>query len=79
GEAGTGFPTLRVTDAWGELAVTEGGALIDKAWSKVVVSAPDDPAARPLQGKGWTVRLNPGWTLGPGTRPGDHVLRPTAP
>ncbi len=79
GEAGTGYPTLRVTDAWGELVVSAGGALLDQAWSKVTVSAPEDPAARPLQGKGWVLRLNPGWSLAPGARRGDYVLRKAAP
>jgi hypothetical protein len=28
----------------------------------------------PIQGDGWTLELNPGWTLIPGERKGDYRL-----
>ncbi len=72
GDRGTVYPTLRVVDAWGILEVTDG-ALIDPNWSGATVAAPASADAR--EGAGWTLRLNPGWELGPGDRPGDFRLR----
>lgn len=74
GDAGTVYPTLRVVDVWGILEVTDG-ALIDPNWSGATVAAPASADAR--EGPGWTLRLNPGWELGPGDRPGDFRLRKT--
>jgi hypothetical protein len=67
---GTVYPTLQLIDAWGKLTV-EDGALIDEKWTAVTVSAPPPGA---LTGKGWTLELNPGWTLRPGRRPDEFVI-----
>jgi len=75
GKAGTVYPTLRVTDAWGILTV-DGAALLASDWSNVRVSAPLRPTDRPLTGDGWVLDLNPGWKLGHGPREGDWVLSP---
>lgn len=72
GDRGTVYPTMRVVDAWGILEVTDG-ALIDPDWGGATVAAPASADAR--EGPGWTLRLNPGWELGPGDRPGDFRLR----
>ncbi|HEU4726722.1 MAG TPA: hypothetical protein VFT22_02505 [Kofleriaceae bacterium] len=62
GDAGTAYPTLRASAAWGELVVDSGGALLDPGWSRVIVSAPQPPTAAPalpgapattVQGDGW--------------------------
>ncbi|HEX3760718.1 MAG TPA: hypothetical protein VHW23_18515, partial [Kofleriaceae bacterium] len=74
GDAGTAYPTLRATDAWGELVVASGGALLAPDWSKLVVGAPGDPAGRPLRGDGWELQLSPGWSIEHGARAGDWVL-----
>lgn len=71
-DRGTVYPTLRVVDVWGILEVTDG-ALIDPNWSGATVAAPPSGDAR--EGPGWTLRLNPGWELAPGERPGDFRLR----
>lgn len=75
GDAGTAYPTLRAADAWGELVVTSGGALLSPDWSTIIVGAPADPTARPLRGDGWELPLTPGWSIERGSRPGDWVLR----
>jgi hypothetical protein len=67
---GTVYPTLRITDAWGTLTVSDG-ALIDRAFKNVHVTAPADARARPLKEKAWELRLNEGWKLEPGERKGD--------
>ncbi|MBI3757979.1 MAG: hypothetical protein HY267_08380 [Deltaproteobacteria bacterium] len=85
GGTGTVYATLRVTAPWGILEVS-GGALVankDGKMAHVCVPAPADPAARPpfgsaqgkLRGDGWTLELATGWTLAPGERKGDFVLR----
>ena len=75
---GTVYPTANVTDAWGTLEVSDGALMIHGPggrFMKVYLSRPADPSARPLRGEGWTLQLNPGWTLAPGPRDGDHVLK----
>lgn len=72
---GTVYPNIRVVDVWGVLTVARGGALLNQTYSGLDVPAPSDPAARPLRGDGWTLELNDGWTLAPGARGGDFVLK----
>jgi hypothetical protein len=72
---GTVYPNIRVVDVWGVLDVSRGGALMNKTYSGIVVSAPPDASARPTQGDGWTLELNDGWMLAPGAREGDFVLK----
>ena len=67
---GTVYPTLQIIDAWGTLSV-DGGALIDDRWSSVTVAAPRHGA---VTGKGWILKLNDGWMLRPGERPGDFTI-----
>lgn len=74
GEDGDAYPHLRVAGAWGVLDA-RNGARIAPGFAAFVVSAPNDPAARPLAGDGWTLALKPGWTLAPAKRAGDFVLR----
>lgn len=69
---GTVYPTLRVTDDWGTLEV-EDGAVMSSDWKVVILAAPD--ASEPSRGPGWKLALNPGWTLAPGVRSGDYVLK----
>ena len=70
GEAGTVYPTMRITDEWGVLTVT-GGALLASDWRSVTVAAPQDGAT---SGEGWTLELKPGWKIVPGGRPGSYVV-----
>ena len=72
---GTVYPNIRVVDVWGVLNVSRGGALMNQTYSGIVVSAPPDASARPVQGDGWTLELNGGWVLAPGARAGDFVLK----
>ena len=74
----TVYPTMRLTDAWGVLTVTNG-ALLERDASGHVVSArvvaPTDLSARPLKGAGWSLELTNGWEVVPGERPGDLKVR----
>lgn len=72
---GTVYPNIRVADVWGVLTVARGGALMNSNYSGVSVPAPADASARPVRGDGWTLELNEGWALVPGTRVGDFVLK----
>ena len=75
GDAGTVYPTIRVSDQWG---VIEGknGALMKPDWSALVVAAPSSTAGMHIVGDGWTLELNPGWKVVPDTRAGSFVLSP---
>lgn len=72
-DLGTVYPTARIVDTWGVLTVTDG-ALIDKNWSSVTVSAPAEIGAKPLAGAGWVLELSAGWTFAPGIRPGSYTV-----
>ena len=73
GEAGTVYPTIRVTDDWGVFEGTSG-ALMRPDWSALVVPAPASTAGSSIAGDGWTLELKPRWKIVPGARNGDYVL-----
>ena len=73
GDAGTVYPTIRVTDDWGVLEGTNG-ALMKPDWSALVVPAPAATKGSRIAGEGWTLELEPGWKIVPDTRSGDYVL-----
>ena len=72
---GTVYPTIRITDVWGILTVTEGGALMSPTYADVRVAAPTVRSGRAVRGDGWTLELNAGWDIVPGERKGDHTLK----
>jgi hypothetical protein len=76
GEAGTVYPTLHLQADWGSLEV-DGGALLDKAMKLATVPAAG-LSATDRQGKGWRLTLKPGWSLQPGPRVGDWIVRADA-
>ena len=71
---GTVYPDIRIVDAWGILTVTKG-ALIKSDFSKIYVSAPSSLSAPSIQGDGWTLELNAGWTVAAGERKGDYLVK----
>ena len=71
---GTVYPDIRIVDAWGILTVTKG-ALIKSDFSKIYVSAPSSLSAPSIQGDGWTLELNAGWTVAAGERKADYVVK----
>lgn len=75
---GTIYPTLRATDDWGILNVTDGALMIRGAQgqaTRVYVAAPVDTKGGPIKGDGWTLELNAGWIVEAGERKGDYVLK----
>jgi len=79
---GTVYESARVVDGWGILEVASGGALFlrdDRGWiTGVAVPAPAESTDPPAAGEGWTLELAEGWEIGPGQRPGDWLVQPTA-
>lgn len=75
GNAGMVFPTLRVSGKWGVHDV-EGSALVDKDMTVVSVSAAGITPTH-LENKEWRLTLKKGWTVAPGARKGDLVLKQT--
>jgi hypothetical protein len=57
---GTVYPTLRVSDNWGILIVTNG-ALLGTNWDEITVSEPTQISANKVVGNGWTIDLNDGY------------------
>lgn len=69
---GTIYPTLRLTDHWGELIVDGGAALVHADRRRAVVALPAGGAA--LAGDGWRLTLAPGWRLAQGERAKDATV-----
>ena len=73
----TVYPSGTFSAPWGKLTVERGGVLVQNDFSRIRIGAP--PAlpvaeAREIKGDGWTLVLNPGWSLRVDTsRPGSFV------
>lgn len=72
------YPTLRVTDVWGVLEVTDG-ALMKHDQGKfggVTVEAPKDAVGKVgvVEGPGWKLTLSNGWRLAESERKDDLVV-----
>jgi hypothetical protein len=60
------YPSGNFSAPWGKLAVESGGVLVRNDFSWIKVGAPAGgvaPAQREIKGDGWTLSLNPGWSL----------------
>lgn len=74
----TVYPTLRLVDTWGILTVTNGAWLERAPTGELIrarVPAPQDLAARPVKGEGWSLELTNGWEVVPGERAGDVTIK----
>jgi hypothetical protein len=73
----TVYPSGNFSAAWGKLVVDSGGVLVRNDFSSITVGAPKSPIqsdAKELKGSGWSLSLNPGWTLqADPARPGSLV------
>ncbi|WP_324670576.1 hypothetical protein [Hymenobacter sp. GOD-10R] len=74
-EAGTVYPTLRVTDSWGILTI-EDGALLGPKQDQVIVGYPATVQARSVTGPGYTLQLNEGWQVVRESNSENYVLLP---
>jgi len=72
------YTPIKVSDEWGVLECPKGAVLVQEKGLIVgaQIPAPADPAARPLVLDGCTLELHEGWTLAPGDRAGDFLLKP---
>jgi hypothetical protein len=77
-ENGTIYPTLRVSDAWGILEVTDGALMVRDGgrMARVLITRPSNLQERPLKDAGWKLQLNEGWEFGPADRKDSLVLKP---
>ena len=75
----TVYPSGNFSAPWGKLTVDQGGVLVqnDFSWIRIgLPSAPIAPETREIKGDGWTLALNPGWSLRPDpSRPGSFVAK----
>jgi hypothetical protein len=71
------YPSGNFSASWGKLTVEHGGVLVQNDFSRIRIGAPASAvagAAREVKGDGWTLLLNPGWSLQPDpSRPGSLV------
>lgn len=73
GDFGTVYPTLRLVDDWGVLEVDDGALMGGHVAAVSAVGF--DPLT--LKGDGWHLTLNKGWSVVPGTRQGDFLVKRT--
>jgi len=70
----TVYPSGNFSAPWGKLTVERGGVLVRNDFSQIrigVAATPIMAEAKEIQGDGWTLVLNPGWSLRPDqSRPG---------
>jgi len=75
----TVYPSGNFSAPWGKLTVERGGVLVRNDFSRITIGAPMTPFAadaREIAGDGWTLSLNPGWSLAPdSTRQRSFVVR----
>jgi hypothetical protein len=71
---GTVYPTLRVSDNWGILTVTDG-ALLGAGWDKVTVSEPTLINKDKVAGNGWTIDLASGYFVEKNSSDGNYSLK----
>jgi hypothetical protein len=60
------YPSGSFSAGWGKLTVERGGVLVANDFSSIRVGAPPAPivaGTRTINGDGWTLALNPGWSL----------------
>jgi hypothetical protein len=57
---GAVYPTMRVSDNWGILTVSDG-ALLGTNWDKITLSEPTLINKNSVTGDGWTIDLNSGY------------------
>jgi len=73
GDANTVYPTFHATAEWGTLDVTDG-VLVPTDFSRATVAAPKDTQGPHLEGPGWTLDLEAGWSVAPGARAGSYTV-----
>jgi hypothetical protein len=62
----TVYPSGNFSAPWGKLTVEKGGVLVRNDFSSIRVGAPPNAApstGRVIEGDGWKLELNPGWSL----------------
>jgi hypothetical protein len=73
GDGNTVYPTFHATADWGTLDVTDG-VLVPTDFSRATVAAPKNTQGSHLEGPGWTLALNAGWSVVPGARAGSYAV-----
>jgi hypothetical protein len=74
GEKQTVFGAKTMIGEWGTLKVDDGAVLEDRNTQEAHVSL-EGATADVSSGKGWSLKLNDGWEVGPGQRAGDRMIR----
>ena len=62
-DEGTVYPTIVLSDNWGVLTVTQGGALLRSDWRWIIVTVPTEVTDEIIIGDGWVIDLNEGYTV----------------
>ncbi len=69
---GTIYPSYRVTGKWGNIEAEK--ILVSIDGESLTVPAPVETRNTTLSGDGWRIKLNPGWSVRPGSRSGDYQI-----
>jgi hypothetical protein len=59
------YPSGNFSAPWGKLSVEHGGVLVRNDFSAITIGAPASTVtdSREFKGDGWSLQLNPGWTI----------------
>lgn len=73
----TVYPSGNFSASWGKLTVERGGVLVQNDFSQIKIGAPAGAVSaeqKEIKGDGWTLVLNPGWSLrADPSRPGSLI------
>lgn len=72
-DEGTVYPVITLTDNWGTLTVSHGGALLRNDWRWVIVSEPLEITDKKITGAGWVIELNEGYEISRSSQ-GDYQI-----
>jgi hypothetical protein len=68
------YPTLTASDNWGILKVEAVGGLLSPARDKIIISAPTNITEKEINGIGWSLQLNNGYTVLKDEKSGNYKL-----
>ena len=72
-DKGSFYKNARITDVWGILTINNG-ALMSPGWDKISVSVPLKIDNKSVNGDGWTLELNNGYTVSKNENTGNYSL-----
>ncbi|HET9058019.1 MAG TPA: hypothetical protein VFN30_14335 [Chitinophagaceae bacterium] len=74
-DLGVVYPTMKATDNWGVLDITDVGGLLNQEKSKMIITAPLKFDGNKISGEGWILQLNEGYIVERDSKTGNFKLK----